>query len=413
MPVPTRIQIVAAAATGVAALLTAACGVSANSNKTVVTEGATVGVTKIGRRSLERKLTQSSELVPYQEIDVYAKESGFVKKLNVDYGSRVKTGDLMAVLEIPELEAQIAEDEAAIKNAQQMIGHAQEELHRRQDVANVLHLEYTRLNQVAKAKPGLVAQQEVDDKQGQDLAAQAQVSASEATLAAAQSALEQAQAKRIHDQTLFDYSKITAPFDGVVTQRYANYGTLMQAAQNSSNSVLPLVQLSEDDRYRLVIPVPESYVRFIHDGDPVEVSVTSLNKTFPGKVARTSLDVKEDTRTMHTEVDVYNPNHVLYPGLYADATLTLEKKRDVLAVPLQAVDRNGDNTTVDLVTAQNKIEIRPVTLGIQTANDAEVLSGLNEGDTVVVSDRSSLKDAQPVQPKMIDLLQYHQQDQPH
>lgn len=398
-----------AGALGAGALFLSSCGVSANSNRTVVAEGVSVGVTKIGRKTLERKLIQSSELVPFQEIDVYAKESGFVKTLNVDYGSRVKAGDLMAVLEIPELEAQLAQDEAEIKSAQEMIGRAEQEVQRRQAAANVLHLEYTRLNQVAKSKPGLVAQQEVDDAEGKDLSAQAQVAASQSSLQAAESQLQQAQAKRVHDQALYDYSKITAPFSGVVTQRYANFGTLMQAGTSSSTAVLPLVRLSEDDKFRLVIPVPETYVRFIHIGDPVEVSVTSLNKTFPGKVARFSVDVKEETRTMHTEVDVLNPDRILYPGLYADATLTLEKLPDAIAVPLQAVDRNGDNTTVDLVTSANKVEIRPVVLGIQTANDAEVVSGLNEGDRVVVSDRSSLKDGQSVQPKVIDLLQYHNQ----
>ena len=107
---------------------------------------------------------------------------------------------------------------------------------------------------------------------------------------------------------LFDYARITAPFAGVVTQRYANLGTLMQAGTSSSTQAMPLVRLSQDDLFRLVIPVPESYVRYIHIGDPVDVRIPALNKTFPGKVARFSVDVKADTRTMHTEVDVPNPN---------------------------------------------------------------------------------------------------------
>src|SRR6202021_49004 len=128
------------------------------------------------------------------------------------------------------------------------------------------------------------------------------------------------------DQVLFDYSKITAPFDGVVTQRYANKGTLLQAGTNSSTQAMPLVKLSEDDLFRLVIPVPESDVRFIHLGDSVSVIVPSLNNpTFPGTVARFSEDVSEATRTMHTEVDVPNPQRILMPGMYAQATIALEK----------------------------------------------------------------------------------------
>ena len=134
------------------------------------------------------------------------------------------------------------------------------------------------------------------------------------TCDAAQSQLDFAKAKRQHDQVLFDYAKITAPFAGVVTQRYANLGTLMQAGTSSSTQAMPLVRLSEDDLFRLVIPVPESYVRYVRIGDPVSVRVSALNRTFPGKVARFSVDVKEDTRTMHTEVDVPNPTRQLMPG---------------------------------------------------------------------------------------------------
>ncbi|MGP0072340.1 MAG: efflux RND transporter periplasmic adaptor subunit, partial [Bryobacteraceae bacterium] len=258
-----------------------------------------------------------------------------------------------------------------------------------------------------------VAQQEVDDSEGRALASAAQVEAAKSNLQSAESVLAAAQAKREHDQALFDYAKITAPFAGVVTQRYANKGTLMQAGTTSSTQALPLVRLSEDDLFRLVIPVPESYVKFIHLGDPVSVKVPSLNQTFPGKVARFSMDVREETRTMHTEVAVENPARVLLPGLYAEATITLEKKDDAIAVPLQAVDQDNNQTSVDIVDSSNKIEVRRIVLGIQTATDAEVLSGLQEGETVVVSDRSGLKAGQLVQPKLITLMQYQGSEEQH
>jgi RND family efflux transporter MFP subunit len=365
-----------------------------------------VGVIKVGKKDLGRTLTVSSELVPFQEIDVYAKESGFVKELYVDYGSRVQANQLLATLEIPELQLQVKEDDAAVKNAQAQVPHAQEELNRVEAQQKALQLQFDRLNGVAKSKPGLVAQQEVDDSEGRALASAAQVEAAKSNLQSAHSVLAAAEAKREHDQALFDYSKITAPFAGVVTQRYANLGTLMQAGTSSSTQALPLVKLSQDDLFRLVIPVPESYVHFIHLGDAVSVNVPSLSRTFPGKVARFSVDVREDTRTMHTEVDVQNPNRILLPGLYAEATVTLEKKDGAIAVPLQAVDQEGGHDTVDIVDASNKIEQRSIVLGIQTATDAEVVSGLREGEAVVVSDRSGLKAGRPVQPKIIDLMPY-------
>ena len=369
-------------------------------------EAVTVGVTKVSRKSLQRSITLSSELVPFQEIDVYAKESGYVRKLYVDYGSRVKEGQLMAVLEIPELEAQLQEDEAAVKNAMDEVSRAQHLLKRYQAMHRVLDLQYTRLYGVSQTRPGLVAQQEVDDAQGKDLAAASEVDAAESALAAAQSSLIVNQSKLAHDQALFAYSRITAPFSGIVTQRYANLGTLMQAGTSSSTQAMPLVRLSQDDLFRLVIPVPESSVRYIRVGDPVDVMVPSLNRRFPGKVTRFSVDVREDTRTMHTEVDVANPNRLLMPGMYAEATLTLEGRDNVLAVPLEAVNHVGDQTSVYVVSPAGKVEVRVATLGLQISTDAEVVSGVGEGESVIVSDRSGLSPGEEVRPQAVQMLQF-------
>ncbi len=369
----------------------------------------TVGVTEVATKPLERQLTVSSELVPFQEIDVYAKESGYVRQLSVDYGTHVKAGQVMAVLEIPELRLQLQQDDAAIENATDQVRHAEHGLGRVEAQHTVLHLEYARLSGVAKTQPGLVAQQEVDEVQGRDLAAEAEIEEAKSTLESARSQLQAAQAKREHDQVLFDYSKITAPFAGVVTERFANLGTLMQAGTSSSTQALPLVRLSQDDLFRLVIPVPESYVRYIRIGDPVKVTVPSLDRSVAGKVARFSVDVKEATRTMHTEVDVPNPGRVLMPGLFAEATLTLERRNRALAVPLEAVSHEGDQATVYLVGRDGRIEDRKVVLGIETANDAEVLAGLNAGDMVVVSDRAGLKPGQAVRPKTVARMEYQSQ----
>lgn len=364
-----------------------------------------VAVSPIARKNLTQTLKVSSELVPFQQIDVYAKESGFVKKLNVDYGSRVKQGEVLAVLEIPELDAQLKQDDAMISNEKDQVTHAQHELNRVEAQHKVVHLQYDRLAGVAKSQPGLVAQQEVDDAQGKDLAMEAQVEGSQSNLQAAQNALLEATAKKEHDKVLLDYSIITAPFAGIVTQRYANFGTLVQAG-TSSTQALPLVRLSQDNLFRLVIPVAETYVRYVHIGDPVEVSVPSLDRKFPGRVARFSVDVNESTRTMHTEVDVPNPQHVLMPGLYADATIALARREGVLAIPLQAVNHDPDKDTADVVDASNHIQIRTIQLGLQNPGEAEVLSGLNQGDLVVVSDRSGVRDHELVRPQKTRQVQY-------
>jgi RND family efflux transporter MFP subunit len=368
--------------------------------------GVTVGVTTATKRPIGRDLTMSAELVPFQEIDVYAKEAGYVRELLVDYGTRVRKGQVMALLEIPELEAQVREDDAGLKNASDQVERAHHDLARVEAQREVFRLQYDRLNTVAQTRPGLVAQQEVDDAHGKDLAAEAQVESTRASLQGAESQKNSALARKERDQVLLDYSRITAPFAGVVTQRYANLGTLLQAGTNSSTQAMPLVRLSQDDLFRIVIPVPESYVRFIHVGDPVKVVVGSLAREFPGKVSRLASGVKEDTRTMHTEVDVANSDHVLLPGMYAEATLTLEHHDQALCVPLQALDHEGEGSRVYVVDRSDRIVARPVTLGVQTPSDAEIMSGLSEGEVVVVSDRASLKPGDRVEPHAVEVMQY-------
>lgn len=360
-----------------------------------------VGVTDVTRKPLLRNLTISSELVPFQEIDVYAKESGFVKQLLVDYGSHVSRGQLLAVLEIPELEATIQQDESAIKSLADQVKNAEHQLDRVEAQHKVLHLDFDRMNTVAKSKPGLVAQQEVDDIQGRDLAAEAQVESAKSNVEVARSNWVASEAKLARDRALFAYAKITAPFAGVVTQRYANMGTLVQAGTNSSTQAMPLVKLSKEDLYRLVIPVPEAYVGAIRVGDPVAVHLPALNQTFPGKVARFSFDVHQDTRTMHTEVDVPNPNGTLFPGLYAEVILTLNKNADALTVPLESVDRDADKSSVYVVDTSGKVELRKVKLGMETATDVEVVSGLQEGEQVIISDRSGLTPGQEVHTRLV------------
>ena len=354
-----------------------------------------VGVATVRQMPLERRLTLSSELVPFQEIDVYAKESGYVRELKVDYGTRVKKGQLIAVLEIPELEAQLQEDEAAIKSMTEQVTHADHELSRMKAQHNVIQLQSKRLTAVAESKPGLVAQQEVDDAQGKEMAAQDAVESSQSALESVQSQVSLAKAKLVHDQAIYDYSRITAPFDGIITQRYANLGTLVQAGTNSTANVLPLVKLSQDDLFRLVIPVPESYVSSIRIGDPIAVRVPALNRNVLGKVARFSVDVK-----------VSNPGHALIPGMYAEATLILEKKDNALAVPLQAVSHESGNASLFIVTPDSKIEIRPVTLGLETPNNIEILSGAAAGDRVVVSERSGLKAGELVHAQLVQVPHY-------
>ena len=362
-------------------------------------KAVTVAVAKATREDLANNLEVASEFVPFQEIDLHAKVSGYVQKLYVDWGSHVKTGQLLAVLEIPELQNQIDQDKAALSRSEEDLTRAKEEVRRAESAHTVTHLTYTRLASVVKTRPDLVAQEEVDVVQGKDLEADAQLSAAKAALAAAREGRDVAKASMAKDQTLFAYARITAPFNGVVTKLYAYTGALLPAGTSTSTAGLPLLRLSQNDLLRLVIPVPETVVPKIHAGSPVKIRVSAINKDFLGTVVRFSEQVDEDTRTMHTEVDVPNPDYLLVPGMYAYAELPVEHKANALTIPIQAfAAATGDRGTVLVVNAEKQIEKREVSTGIRTAQKVEILSGIQENESVVVGNQSQYKPGEPVRP---------------
>jgi RND family efflux transporter MFP subunit len=177
---------------------------------------------------------------------------------------------------------------------------------------------------------------------------------------------------------------------------------MIQAGTASNTQAMPLVRISEISRLRLILPVPESVVPKIHVGALVEVKVQSLEKTFQGTITRFANKIDVSTRTMETEVDVPNPNFILTPGMYASALITLDQKNDVIAVPSQVITSTEGKTTLFVVNQEKAIEERPVTLGMETETKVEVLSGLTEGDMVVIGNRSQYKPGQKVETKLIE-----------
>jgi RND family efflux transporter MFP subunit len=358
-----------------------------------------VAVARIHRTNLTRTLVLTAEFRPYEEIDVHAKVAGYVKSIAVDVGDRVTAGQLLATLEIPELRDEVDQADASVRQADSEIVRAKADLDRAQSARDVTHKAATRLSAVSAAQPGLVAQQEIDDAVGKDRVADAQVNTASATVATAEQLRQVAQANAAKLHAMFDYARITAPFDGVVTKRYADTGSMIQAGTSSQTQAMPIVRLSNNARLRLVIPVPESAVPDIHLGGAVAVHVPALNKTLTGTVARFADQVDAATRTMHTEVDVPNPSLELVPGSYAEASIVTGERQGVLAAPLQALTR-GDHVTVLVVGAKNAIEERQVVLGLETADEVEILSGLAEGDLVVVGNRGQLHTGLVIQPKL-------------
>jgi RND family efflux transporter MFP subunit len=359
-----------------------------------------VAVARVARGDLAQVLTVSSEFRPFQEIDVHAKVSGYLKSIYVDVGDRVTAGQLLAVLEIPELQDEMHQDEEVVKRGEDEVKRAQADLERTESGHEVAHLAATRLSGVMKERPNLVAQQDIDEATARDRVAEAQVSTARAALASAEQQVQVAKAGQTRTRTLFAYARITAPFAGVITHRYADTGAMIQAGTSSQSQAMPLVKLSQNSVLRLTIPVPESAVPHIRLGVPVNVTVAVIGRTFPGTVARFADKVDEQTRTMQTEVDVKNPDLELVPGMYASVALTLAAEKNVITVPVQAVDRTGDHASVLAVDANGRLQSRAITLGIEAPDRIGVLSGLQDNELVVVGNRSQLKAGSVVAPKL-------------
>lgn len=378
------------------------CGSSGKAVADSAANAPTAAVVKVQRQNLTSELSIASEFQPFQEVNVYAKVSGYIQKLYVDWGTHVKDGQLLAVLEIPELEQQLQQDEASVKKSEQDLARAKEELSRAESAYTVAHLTYTRLANVQKSRPELVAQEEIDVAEGKDLEANAGVSAAKDSLAATEQELAASKAALQKDRALYDYSRITAPFDGVVTQMDAYTGALLPAGTSSNKGDLALCHISQNNLLRLVIPVPERVVSGVHVGQNVAVHVTGLDKAFTGKIVRFSDDIDLETRTMHTEVDVANPKYEIVPGMYATVQFPLRTVQSVLTVPVQAVQISGETRgQVLVIGSDNRLERRDVTLGLESATDIEVISGLNESERLVFGEQSQYKPGELVKPKLI------------
>jgi RND family efflux transporter MFP subunit len=391
-----------ALAAGVLALVASSCARKSEA-ETPPAEAPTVAVAKVSTGDLANNLVLTAEFRPYQEVEVMAKVAGYVKDIRVDAGDRVKEGELLATLEVPEMADDIRRGKAAVDRSQADVQRAQDELARAQSAHEIAHLSFQRLSAVADKKPGLVAQQEIDDAHSKDLVSEAQISAAKSAVAAALQQVDVNKAELQKQLTLQDYTRVTAPFTGVITKRYADKGSMIQAGTASAQQAMPLVRLSQNGLLRLILPVPESAVPTVHIGQRVEVKVPTLNRSFPGTVARFADKLNLATRTMDTEVDVPNPGLVLIPGMYAEVDLTLRERNRVLTLPVTAVDVEGGNASqgrVLVVAPNNRVQARSIALGLETASRVEVRSGLNEGDMVILSGRATLQAGQEVRPKL-------------
>ena len=313
-----------------------------------------------------------AEFRPYVQSQLHAFVTGYVEKMLVDFGDKVKKGQVLATLNVPELQDQLNDARA---NQQQAEANYDNE-----------HLLYTRLQQVNQEHPKLVAQQDLDTARSKDANATAAVAA--------------AKAKVGELETRATYTSITAPFDGVVTQRSVDPGALVQAG-TSSDRAPELLQVSDNYHLRLDFPVSVDFVQDVHVGVPVSVKVDSLHgKLFTGKISRFQNEVNDQTRTMNTEIELDNPDLEIVPGMYAVVLFQYARRPNALAIPIEAVS-NPKNPDVFLVGSDGKIVDRPVKLGVEMPDRFQVTDGLREGDEVMIGSRSQVRPGQSVDVKLV------------
>ncbi len=319
-----------------------------------------VAVSKVVRTNLSQMMTLSAELVPFTEATLYAKVPGYLKEIRVDIGDQVKAGEVLAILDVPELADILARDKATLVQAK---------------------LDFTRLTNISKKHPELIAQEDVDK---------------------ITEAYRIAKANVRHAQTMYNYSIITAPFDGVITQRFVDEGAMIQQGTDTNTQAIPIVHVADNQKFRLTFPVPESSLSFVNPGDPVDVHILSTDKHVKASVSRIAKRVSTDTRTMETQVDVYNTAALnLAPGMYASVTFGLREKKNVLALPPQAVEMSSVPNAW-CVNKNDEIQERSLTLGLQTPSMVEITGGLEDGDVCVFGNRSALSVGMKITPKLIN-----------
>ncbi len=381
-----------------AAMSVLACSSGPKNRTARATEIPSAQVATAQRGDISHVLRVAGQFQPYQVVDVHPKVSGYMVRINVDIGDVVRRGQTLAVLEIPELNAEVQGSKFAVEQSKEEINRAQHEIDRAEATHAALHADYTRLLDASKAQPGLIAQQELDDAQAKDLSSEAQVDAAKAAMAGAKQHIEVSRSDQERVEALQNYTNVVAPLDGVVIWRYADTGALIQGGTTSNDQDLPIVKLSQSGLLRLRVPIPENDVQYVRVGDEMHVRVDAINRSFTGKIVRFTRNVSFETRSMETEVDVENRDLSIDPGMYANATLELNRAQNVLTIPVEALVLKGRQETVYVLDSANRIHIRNVEVGTQGSRLAEIKSGLQEGERVIIGGQERYSENQEVKP---------------
>jgi len=373
---------------GILLLFTASTACSRDLSTTATAAPSVPQVDAIAVKSEMLKSTERlpAELLPYEAVDMYAKETGFVKSIRVDRGSKVKQGELIAAIEAPELVAQRAQATASYQSSESQLAAAQAKLSA--DQATYEHM------QSAAKVPGVVA--------ANDLAiAEKTAESDKANVTALQNTAEAAQENLKAVAQLESYLNLTAPFDGEVTTRCVHPGTLVGPTGGPA-AMKPIVRIETTTRHRLVVPVPENDVAGVPEGTVVSFTVPSFpGRIFHAPIARISHEVDTKTRTMPVELEVADPHAELVPGTFSQVEWPIQRTYPTLLVPISAVASDLQRSFVIRVN-RNRAEWVDVTTGTRADNLIEVFGNLHDGDVVAVRGTDQLRNGAEISPHLIE-----------
>jgi RND family efflux transporter MFP subunit len=345
----------------------------------------TVAVVPVERGSVASSQTYDGEFLSFQQVDVHPEVAGFLTAIKVDEGDHVQEHQLLATLEIPGLDEEIARAQAQREHDRSMAAKARA-------TYEVDHQTFQRLQGVAAQQANLIAQQDIDEAKSHDLASSGAWQA-----AVGQEGVSKAELDKL--LTYQRYCRITAPFTGTVTRRFADPGALVQGGVAAGASITPLITLSQIDVLRLSFPVAESVVPRVRVGQAVSYRIGALDDGKQGVISRFTRQVDNATRTMEVQIDVANPDGRITPGMYASVTMEVERHDRVLTLPHEAVRRRAQAVLVYIVGADRHIEERAITIGLESPTRLEILSGVAAGERVVFGNLEKVKPGQLVDPK--------------
>lgn len=343
-----------------------------------------------------------------QETPIYARATGYVKKRYVDIGDRVQAGQLLAEIESPEVDQDLAQARANLAQAkaalQQERANLQQQRAKLQQAQAALEFSRKTLQRWKQlGQQALVSYQEVDEKQAAFDAAQATADAAQATINAAQANVNAAQARVDASQAnvqrllaLQAYQKVTAPFAGTITARYIEVGTLITVGSGTNNQAL--FKIAQSDTLRIYVNVPQTFVNAIQPDQPAQILVQEFpQKTFTGKVASTAGALDPASRTLLTEVRVTNENNLLLPGMYAQVKFTVTRSNPPVLIPGNALVIRAEGTYVATVTRDQTVHYQKVTVGRDYGTQLEITSGLGANETVILDASDDLQEGMKVQ----------------